>query len=243
MTRGIWGFGPGDSSAAVRGWGLRLLLGAVWLAALALPSFAGEQRDEGDPPALRIGVRVVSYVPVPREEMAEALEEATLLFARVGVETQWVLCGASVEESEMPAACDTPLERGELALRIVPDPKGMPSTSRDALGHAMVLPRAQDSYLASLFYDRVQSLAEDARCLRAVVLGHAMAHELGHLLLGTLEHSSQGLMRGRWDGEDLGLAQRRSFRFMPQQVEQIRAGLRARLRARQASLRDAAKVF
>jgi len=182
-------------------------------------------------------------MPVPRQELAKALEEATLLFARVGVEARWVLCGALVEESEKSAACGRPLEPGELALRIVPDPNGMPATSRDALGHAVVLPETQDSYLASLLHDRVQSLAEEARCPRAIVLGHAMAHELGHLLLGTLEHSSQGLMRARWNGEDLRLAQRRSFRFLPQQAEQIHAGLRARLHARQASLRDAAKVF
>ena len=30
------------------------------------------------------------------------------------------------------------------------------------------------------------------------LLGRAMAHEIGHLILGTTQHDSRGLMRGRW---------------------------------------------
>ena len=36
-----------------------------------------------------------------------------------------------------------------------------------------------------------------------VILGHAAAHEIGHLLLGSNSHSPFGLMRARWSGQDL----------------------------------------
>ncbi len=36
-----------------------------------------------------------------------------------------------------------------------------------------------------------------------VILGHAAAHEIGHLLLGSNSHSPQGLMRARWSRQDL----------------------------------------
>jgi hypothetical protein len=33
------------------------------------------------------------------------------------------------------------------------------------------------------------------------LLGYAIAHEIGHLLLGTTDHTRVGLMRGRWTHE------------------------------------------
>jgi hypothetical protein len=33
---------------------------------------------------------------------------------------------------------------------------------------------------------------------RATLLGRTLAHELGHLLLGTNAHAPRGLMRARW---------------------------------------------
>ncbi len=45
-----------------------------------------------------------------------------------------------------------------------------------------------------VFYHRVQRLSND-KCLSArVVLGHIIAHELGHLLLGEGGHSDKGIM-------------------------------------------------
>jgi len=35
------------------------------------------------------------------------------------------------------------------------------------------------------------------------LLGRAMAHEVGHLLLGTREHAAAGLMRGKWTSREL----------------------------------------
>ena len=36
-----------------------------------------------------------------------------------------------------------------------------------------------------------------------MILGHAVAHEIGHLLLRTMTHSTTGLMCALWDREDL----------------------------------------
>jgi len=34
------------------------------------------------------------------------------------------------------------------------------------------------------------------------LLGHVMAHEIGHLLQGTTQHSESGIMKARWTGQD-----------------------------------------
>jgi hypothetical protein len=60
------------------------------------------------------------------------------------------------------------------------------------------------------------------------MLGHLMAHELGHLLLASTAHSSKGLMRSRWSGADLRLAMRGGLLFDSQQAKRIASNLKAR---------------
>jgi hypothetical protein len=65
-------------------------------------------------------------------------------------------------------------------------------------------------HLAYIFYNRVASLANELRSKRvhgdicgsasaAQILGHTMAHEIGHLLLNLETHSDSGIMRANWD--------------------------------------------
>ena len=71
--------------------------------------------------------------------------------------------------------------------------------------------------ITNVFDDRVVEVSTRWGLFPAEVLGHAMAHELGHLLLGT-GHSSQGLMKGSWTSLDLQLASRGKLRFSPDQA-------------------------
>lgn len=45
---------------------------------------------------------------------------------------------------------------------------------------------------ASVFYDRVEALAKRGDFSQALILGHGVAHEIGHLLLRTMAHSRTG---------------------------------------------------
>jgi len=51
-----------------------------------------------------------------------------------------------------------------------------------------------------------------------------MAHELGHLLLGTSSHAQAGLMRAFWSDQTLRSWSRADWELMPSEVEAIRAG-------------------
>jgi len=75
------------------------------------------------------------------------------------------------------------------------------------------------------FYEPVIKLESTSGVLAAVILGDAMAHELGHLLLGTNSHSESGLMRARWDQGNLAKAQKGTLSFSPVQALEIRRRL------------------
>jgi hypothetical protein len=49
------------------------------------------------------------------------------------------------------------------------------------------------------------------------ILGHVIAHEIGHLLLGR-GHAASGIMRARWTLRDWELVSQRSFNFTPEQA-------------------------
>ena len=59
------------------------------------------------------------------------------------------------------------------------------------------------------------------------VLAHAMAHEIGHLLL-PYGHSAAGLMRADWDAKDMRLAAHGRLNFTREQAELIRTRLLGR---------------
>ena len=92
--------------------------------------------------------------------------------------------------------------------------------------------------VAYVFYDRVERIAQThlnvARepgtddMYTVIVLAHAMAHEMGHLLL-PYGHSPTGLMRAEWDAKDLRLAMNRQLNFTNEQAELIRGQLLARI--------------
>jgi len=74
---------------------------------------------------------------------------------------------------------------------------------------------------ADLFYEPIQQLQGETHASPSVILGHAMAHELGHLLLGTNSHSPSGLMRAHWTREDLTNASKGNLRFSREQSLRI----------------------
>jgi len=63
----------------------------------------------------------------------------------------------------------------------------------------------------------------------AQILAHAMAHEIGHLLLNLETHSDSGIMRATWDVRTLQDACYGYLLFTPQQAELMRTEVQRRL--------------
>ena len=76
---------------------------------------------------------------------------------------------------------------------------------------------------ATVFRDRVLALAQSGRYPEAVLLGHAIAHELGHLLLNSSTHARYGLMAARWRDTELDRAAVGLLQFSQAEASCIRA--------------------
>ena len=81
------------------------------------------------------------------------------------------------------------------------------------------------SSVANVFADHAKALAVDGES-REVFLGHFIAHEMGHLLLGDAGHGTiAGIMHIPWRTHELELAKKGGLLFLPEQAERIRARL------------------
>ena len=75
---------------------------------------------------------------------------------------------------------------------------------------------------ALIYYDRVLRSAHQREQEAARLLAYAMAHEMGHLLLPSPAHSTAGIMRPEWDGDDLRHIGAGSSQFTVMQASSIR---------------------
>lgn len=228
------GLGARNWGLGVRGWGLRSLVALGCLLALG---FAGTQATAGAQPGLRITVRVYNYAEVLRGTLVRAEEEASRIFRDAGVEMTWLDCPTSLADAEKYPACEPPLGAMGVDLRILPQTMAARVQSgKERLGFALPSTKPGSASAAWVFHHRVEQLAESKDASAAQILGHAVAHEIGHLLLGPNRHSLTGLMRADWGRTELQRASRGEILFTPEQCGIIRAEVLTRMMLKQAAV-------
>ncbi|MCU1238235.1 MAG: hypothetical protein JWP63_6202, partial [Candidatus Solibacter sp.] len=79
-----------------------------------------------------------------------------------------------------------------------------------------------ESY-AGISYPAVVDIAREMDAEIALVLGTALAHEIGHVLLNSAAHSLSGVMSARMRPQEIAAASRGELRFTPAQAAAIRA--------------------
>ena len=175
----------------------------------------------------RVQVRVYDQGTMPAADQTVALRAAAGVLAAAGIDVTWLLCGENASASN-PGRCEIPLGATELSLRLVRLP-GVPSARGQLqLGYSLVDTRIAEGKLATVYVNRVHWLAVRAGADTAVVSGFAIAHETGHLLLGTNAHSASGLMRAVWSRAELERAELADWLFSPEQAAQMRSSLAQR---------------
>lgn len=85
------------------------------------------------------------------------------------------------------------------------------------------------AFLATIYADLVASVARSAGVDGRTLLGRAVAHEIGHLLLGTNQHAAAGLMRATWSQADLRRKDGPGWQFQDGETQAMRRALSARL--------------
>jgi len=170
--------------------------------------------------SLGITVRVLNLAHVPARTLSGAQATATGIFKRSGVDIAWVDCGA-------PDTCKGDTGPTEFWLQLLEKP---PATFRgDIMGFALLthLPLNDGGY-AAVSWQAVRVLVDSMKVDSVPVMGAAIAHELGHLLLGSHQHSRDGVMASRLGRAQLALAARGGLMFNDAQGEAIRREIQRR---------------
>ena len=182
----------------------------AWIAGLALCAGLIDRQTASGQPVIH--VLIVDQAEVPPATRQRAQDVATRVFHLSGIAVVWV-------QGEMcPARC--------LTVRIVTEPVSAKSRDPHMLGVAPSMPEARGINLW-IFYHRVRGYSAELGLETSLLLGHVMAHELGHLLLPYGAHSLAGLMRPAWDRAQVRAATEGLLTFTPDQADLIRTRLQA----------------
>ena len=129
---------------------------------------------------------------VRAEVLRAAEEDAGIIFAATGVHLVWL---------DEPSAANAPFD---VTVKIAAGmtPAMVPNTSVGdlSLGFAAVAATGEGlrGHLAWVFFDQIETHAEQHHVHISRLCALVLAHEIGHLLLPA-GHSERGLMRATWD--------------------------------------------
>jgi hypothetical protein len=169
----------------------------------------------------RLTVWIYNDARVSRKMLASAERAADAVFQRVGLGVEWVnyeLQDVTPEAEQ----CNFLPSSTHFEVRIRPNSS---SHAGSALGHAYLGADGCGQH-SVVFLDRVEHLCPDQQADKGDLLGHVIAHEVGHLL-GVNRHSRTGLMETRWADADLHSAAMGRLLFTRQQGQLMRSTIAA----------------
>jgi hypothetical protein len=165
-------------------------------------------------------IRVIVYdsAGVAPVVLDRAGNETLRIFRQIGVEVSWVTC-----QTPGDPPCEIQREAPFLTLRIFSeqDRRKLP-VGIDTFGFALSGDGSEPGYYFGVFYEAVREEALYARVDTGLLLGHVVAHEMGHLLLGGGGHSVAGLMKHPWRRKQLERIAQQSLLFSGFQARKIR---------------------
>ena len=163
-------------------------------------------------------ITVLVYNPgaVPDRTLARAQKVASAILSQTGVALHW-----------RPArGADGVPAPSEIPLHLLP--ARPPRLHPDAAGFAVLHPDAVAESYAGISYPAVLDTASSLNAEVVLVLGAALAHEIGHVLLNSAAHSPSGVMSARIRAREIAAVARGELRFTPAEAAAIRAaGIRS----------------
>ena len=193
----------------------------LWLALAVAPINADERAKTAKEGDLAVKVSMFNDAQISDGKVATAESVAARLFAHAGIRIDWLNCGHATETGEETAFCSKAAfpEHFEVRLR---------QRSRNLNESTLGLSFLGDDGIgchADVFYAGVEPIQQEAGLSAEAILGLVIAHELGHLLLGTNSHAARGIMRANWKRQDLSLAGKGMLGFTENQAQKMRVRL------------------
>jgi hypothetical protein len=199
---------------------------------LLLFSFQAKSQDYPEA-KLSVSVSVYNDAELSAAVVAQAEQRAAKTFKQAGVDVMWTDCSvatrhinpdvragapsspgsaagprraAPVETVAVKRAsianeerCDQFTWPAHLGVRITPHSSRSVS---EIFGAAFLSLEGTGCY-SDVFYDNAMELHRNWNVGLSDILGNVIAHELGHLLLGSNSHGHIGIMKARWEHEEL----------------------------------------
>ena len=215
-----------------------------WIVGIGLIASVTASGKAGQAEApLTITLQVYNRAKVPHKTLIQSGKEVREIFSKVGVYAVWRVMPLPLEQNQSLDHKQSFSSHPQLSILITPDSAARGMEERLGLKKQSVFglsPRPSDGRggrLAYVFYHRVREFILKRTLFEqeALVLGLAIAHEVGHLLLPHNSHSRTGVMRARFDRQDLRLAAFGDLIFTAQQAESIRAEVARRLKEQEES--------
>jgi hypothetical protein len=223
-----------------------ILLFSAWLECFAVfallcapadTSARGETYRDGIPI-----IRIYDLAQIDRETLDPAKQETARIFHKAGVDLRWIRCSGRPADDD---SCGRPLAPDEIGVRIFGRSReDVKVTGRRTTGQAVRLVEEGGSGLILIYYECVEAIVTtllddcpqmDIASARRIVLGHVMAHEIGHILLSNGDHAVSSIMQPNLDRDAWRKAVSGSLSFNESESRLMRHGIEtraARIRAK-----------
>jgi hypothetical protein len=175
-------------------------------------------------------IHLLNQGGVPEQIVSDAKSHVTRIFGSSGIDVKWEGSGA-LDVTVVLARLDD-----EHVLDPGNDGRTGTALSNNGAGirRAYILSERVKEQSWSLIKEMVSTRAMyelpmlmNRKTMESLLLGHVIAHEVGHLLLPNGSHSAQGIMAPYMRRRDLRLAVNGQLRFQPRQGEWMRNVLRS----------------
>jgi hypothetical protein len=156
---------------------------------------------------------------VPSRVLTRAEEHYSTVLANAGITVEWV----RPQPERTAARVDTPA----LTIHIMSPARGKRlRLTGYSVCLGLALSNAQTGDTAVVLYEQIRAAAGTRHWNLPLILGHVMAHETGHLLLGD-QHSVTGVMKATWRERDLSEIGQGRSRFTRTEANEMRRKLSA----------------
>jgi len=175
-------------------------------------------------------VRTYSTGTVARQDLRAARNFTESIFTDAGITVSWVDCDDTIQKPvDGIMRCNQTIGTGDVVLRI--RRSGLVDGNRySSMGYSLVNRQTGGALpvFSTVFADRVASTARSASVDARRLLGYAIAHEIGHLLLDDPRHPDAGLMRAIWSRSELRRNRTTDWRFARAEAETMRSAVTSR---------------
>ncbi len=196
-----------------------LVLLAVALSSLPSTLLAADALDPHPSESPCITIRIYNYVRFPDWQLSRVKKATAEILEKAGIRIAWIDCPTCEEEVSQYPACNEPPQPRDLILKVVRQfPWGKAGMNKEAFALTAGCNMLVDC-------ERLKELSRCGEALESKILGFAIAHEIGHALLGPGAHCPRGIMRPRWIIEDFNRTPREDLCFTEEQADLMRQAL------------------